>query len=152
VTAAEWISLAAAIISAVATVAAWFAAASARDSAKQTRIGQQIEVNSRRLAALHGLYGLMVTKPASAVEGLSGRLDAIGYPLLRCRKIADDSDPGVLPTRQEIEDAAGELRDAMLNVNSRISDLERELTGRKLTWLGCALPPLACANAAPDRS
>ncbi len=53
--AADWIQLAIAAFGAVAAGAAWEAALTSRDSAKQLRIGHLIEVHSGRLAALREL-------------------------------------------------------------------------------------------------
>jgi hypothetical protein len=59
VTGADWIQLAIAAFAAIAAGAAWEAALTSRDSARQIRIGHLMEVHSGRLAALRELRSRM---------------------------------------------------------------------------------------------
>jgi hypothetical protein len=131
VKAADWIQLAAVIISLGATVAAWFAAASARDSAKQTRAAQLIEFERRRLDRLVEVYAVIEHLPFSgdAPPGLTAKLDVVGLPLRESKRIAGIYERGGGVPQDEIDRAVHELHRAIMDSNAIINALRQEQLG-----------------------
>jgi hypothetical protein len=136
VKAADWIQLAAVIISAVAaivagfaTIAAWRAAAYARDSAIQTRAAQLIDVHSRRQTALTELLGTIARMtPAEdrsslsdasrpQAEGLRGKVYAVlalaAAPIPDIERVAAELDAGHYPGRDRLTSVEAQLRFAI---------------------------------------